>query len=204
MGGGASHHATAKRERLVGISRKPRQASRQGHGSSSSESKVEGTCPDSILGRIEEWLRDDEIDLGDLGLVRIEAEAALELIVEASYQLAADDEKLAPFFEGINMDLVHTHQVQFLRAALSAGQFSYPDRPIRLARLFRGGLDETHFDLFLGHVVTALREFLPEELVAETVQTVLPLRTFFQQEGLRHRGSNQGEGAKRIARRAGQ
>jgi truncated hemoglobin YjbI len=143
------------------------------------------------------------------------AEAALELIVEASYQLAADDEKLAPFFEGINMDLVHTHQVnpssptsipqvQFLRAALSAGQFSYPDRPIRLARLFRGGLDETHFDLFLGHVVTALREFLPEELVAETVQTVLPLRTFFQQEGLRHRGSNQGEGAKRIARRAGQ
>jgi truncated hemoglobin YjbI len=151
------------------------------------------------------------------------AEAALELIVEASYQLAADDEKLAPFSEGINMDLVHTHQVnpssppnlnfnlptsipqvQFLRAALSAGQFGYPDRPIRLARLFRGGLDETHFDLFLGHVVTALREFLPEELVAETVQTVLPLRTFFQQEGLRHRGSNQGEGAKRIARRAGQ
>jgi hypothetical protein len=70
MGGGASQHAAAERERLVGISRKP--ASPQGHGSSSSEGRVEGTCPDSILGQMEEWLRDNEIDLGDLGMVTME------------------------------------------------------------------------------------------------------------------------------------
>jgi hypothetical protein len=94
--------------------------------------------------------------------------------------------------------------VQFLRAALSAGKFSYPDRPTRLARLFLGGLDETHFDLLMGHLNIALREFLPEAIVTDIVQTVLPFRTFFQEEGLRHRlgSANRDEGAKlKIAQR---
>ncbi len=68
---------------------------------------------------------------------------------------------------------------------LSQGSFKYSGKPIRIghARLFDKGLNETHFDMVAGHLVSSLKELgIPEDIVQDIVQVVVPLRQIFESE----------------------
>lgn len=60
------------------------------------------------------------------------------------------------------------------------------------ARLFQTlGLDESHFDLVVGHLVAALQQLnVPEHLVDEVTSILGPLRGIFVDEAQRVRNEN--------------
>lgn len=50
-------------------------------------------------------------------------------------------------------------------------------------RLFEMGLNETHFDMVAGHLVTSMKELaIPEDLITDVVAVVVPLREVFEDE----------------------
>lgn len=51
------------------------------------------------------------------------------------------------------------------------------------SRLFEIGLNETHFDMVAGHLVTSMKELaIPEDLINDVVAVVVPLREVFEDE----------------------
>lgn len=97
------------------------------------------------------------------------------------------DEQLAKFFDGISITRLKVHQKKFLTIAfteippdMDVGQYMVDKH----ARLFQEqGLDGTHFDLVVGHLVAALQQLnVSESMIGEVAAILGPLRVVFADE----------------------
>ncbi len=91
-------------------------------------------------------------------------EAAIETAVDIFYAKVTADEKLLPFFEGVDIERLRGMQRAFLSMALG-GEVEYAGRDLAAAHagLVAKGLNDTHFD----RVMTYLRQTLEELGVGE-------------------------------------
>lgn len=86
---------------------------------------------------------------------RIGGEATIGLIVEKLYREVMADEELAPFFAHSSHDKLKNMQRQFIAAALG-GPNPYSGRSLKDTHKGRG-ITRHHIQLFIGHLVSALR-----------------------------------------------
>jgi hemoglobin len=124
--------------------------------------------------------QDDETPL----LQRLGGASGLRATISGTYQRVLADDKLKPFFEGMSMPALRAHQHRFFTAAFS-GSADLDAASLILERhrnLFeKGGLDEKHFDRFLGHIVDAMvSQELPQDAINEAVTVMKPLRAAFE------------------------
>ena len=123
---------------------------------------------------------------------------AVSAVVEDFYRRILHDDNLAHFFRNANMQNLMTHQIRFLKFALTRSQKNaatntkdqerygkYMDVPSMLLEkhmeLFVShGLNEKHFDMVLLHLSDTLKSFdLDYTLMQETLRAVAPLRSVF-------------------------
>lgn len=117
-------------------------------------------------------------------LQRLGGASGLRATISGTYQRVLADDKLKPFFEGMSMPALRAHQHRFFTAAFS-GSADLDAASLILDRhrhLFeKGGLDEKHFDRFLGHIVDAMvSQELPQDAINEAVTVMKPLRAAFE------------------------
>lgn len=105
---------------------------------------------------------------------RIGGHEALEVVVEDFYCRVLDDDQLASFFAGTNMNRQKGKQVEFLASALG-GPEPYAGPSMKQAHQGRG-ITMHHFNLVAGHLTDSLRAAgVPAETVAEILAVVAPL-----------------------------
>jgi hemoglobin len=118
-------------------------------------------------------------------LDRIGGPAALDLAVELFYDKLVVDEALSVFFEDINMQQLRSHQKKFLTLALTEVPKDIDVPKLMLEKhqkLFSIGLNESHFDMVAGHLVSTLEELqVRTALIDEVVARIAPLRSVFEQ-----------------------
>jgi hemoglobin len=128
---------------------------------------------------------DDETPL----FQRLGGASGIRATISGTYQRILADDKLKPFFEGMSMPALRAHQHRFFTAAFSGvpggGGADLDAASLILERhrhLFeKAGLDETHFDRFLGHIVDAMvAQELPQNAINEAVTVIRPLRATFE------------------------
>mmetsp|Transcript_6989 Transcript_6989/g.11603 ORF Transcript_6989/g.11603 Transcript_6989/m.11603 type:complete len:260 (-) Transcript_6989:383-1162(-) len=117
-------------------------------------------------------------------LSRIGGPTALEAAVEIFYEKLVADKSLAKFFEGIDVNSLKNHQRRFLTLV-----FTEIPKDLDLAlvmqgthaRLFDMGLNERHFDTFVGHLVATLKDMqIKKKFVDEVVAVMAPFRPIFE------------------------
>jgi hemoglobin len=117
-------------------------------------------------------------------LHRIGGPAALEAAVDIFYEKLVHDVNLVPFFDNVNIEKLKDHQRKFLTIALT----EIPkDIDVALLmkekhkRLFAMGLNESHFDLVVGHLAETLRGLqVQDRWIEEIIGIIAPLRAVFQ------------------------
>ena len=100
---------------------------------------------------------------------KIGGKAAVNAAVDLFYKKVLADEKLAPFFEGVDMAKQSASQKIFLNMAFG-GPAKYKGKSMREAhaQLVAKGLKDEHFDLVVKHLGATLQELdVPEELINE-------------------------------------
>ena len=100
---------------------------------------------------------------------------AVAAVVDIFYDRLLADSRLAPVFDGIDMNRLKSHQVIFV-SAVTGG----PDqpKPYDLAAAHRPlNITDEQFDLVADHLVAALRVAAVEQpLIDEVIAAVAPLR----------------------------
>ena len=114
---------------------------------------------------------------------RLGGEDALRAAVDLFYERLTADERLKPFFAGVNMKLLKWHQYHFMSIAFTKIPEDM-DVPLLICtkheRLFQMGLNETHFDIVAGHFVETLKGLgVTQPLIDEAVGVIAPLRCVF-------------------------
>lgn len=127
----------------------------------------------------------ERLDAWPQQALNLDADAALGAVVDEFYDTATNDERLASFFEGADMDSLRKHKFSFMRYAFSDGQAGdYTGRSIQNAHsrlISELGLNENHFDYVAEDVVSALNKFnVPQEIIDDVVAVVAPLHSFFE------------------------
>lgn len=110
---------------------------------------------------------------------RLGGEAAIDAAVDLFYEKAAADERLAPFFDGVEMSMQGASMKAFLGQALG-GPKTYKGRDMRSAHqrlVHEKGLDDGHFIAVAGHLADTLNQMgVPEDLIHEVLGAVEGLR----------------------------
>ncbi|MFQ5533691.1 MAG: chemotaxis protein CheW, partial [Sphingomonadales bacterium] len=109
---------------------------------------------------------------------RIGGQAALEATVKIFYDRVLADATLKPFFEGVNMTLQRQMMGAFLGSGFG-GDVKYTGRALAVAHapLVADGLNDRHFDAFVGHLTETLTETgMAAELTDEVKAIVDGLR----------------------------
>ena len=100
---------------------------------------------------------------------------AVEAVVDDFYERVLADEGLAPYFDGMDMDELRTHQVQFI-SAVAGGPVEYSGADMREAHAHLG-IEEADFDLVGQYLQEALEENgVPEEHVEAIMSEVVALK----------------------------
>lgn len=81
---------------------------------------------------------------------------AVEAVVDDFYDRVLSDDRLEHFFEGMDMDELRSHQVQFI-SSVAGGPVEYDGSGMREAHDHLG-IDDEAFDAVAGHLEHALRE----------------------------------------------
>lgn len=109
----------------------------------------------------------------------------LHAAVDRFYEGLLQDERLMPFFEGSNIQVLKWHQFNFMSVAFSAVPegLDVPNMVLeKHKRLFNQGLNEEHFDIMMEHLRTTFQELsIDPHLVEEAVEVLKPLREIFRQ-----------------------
>jgi hemoglobin len=105
-------------------------------------------------------------------------------VVDHYYDLMVADERLQRFFEGVPLAYLKMHQMRFLKIAFTKFPDDLDIKEYLLKKhatlLAEKGLNETHFDLFIVHLSTALKQSdAPDELLREAMNVIGPLRHVF-------------------------
>ena len=97
------------------------------------------------------------------------------------------DEQMAKFYEGVSLIRLKVHQNKFLTMAFTEIPSDIDvvaflaDKHSRLIQEM--GLNGSHFDVGMGHVVATLQQLnVPEDLITEVISIVGPLRWIFTDE----------------------
>lgn len=105
---------------------------------------------------------------------RLGGEAALQNVVDLFYERVLADSCLAPFFAGIAMDRLRSHQYAFLSHACD-GPRQYNGRSMARAHASLA-IEQRHFDAVAGHLVNALHALrVNETLTSEVITRVARL-----------------------------
>ncbi|GBE66157.1 group 1 truncated hemoglobin GlbN [Mycobacterium sp. MFM001] len=105
---------------------------------------------------------------------KIGGHEALEMVVEDFYMRVLDDDELAGFFAGTNMNRLKGRQAEFLAAALG-GPEAYTGAPMKQVHQGRG-ITMHHFNLVAGHLTDSLSAAgVPPETVNEILGVLAPL-----------------------------
>lgn len=99
---------------------------------------------------------------------------ALEVVVEDFYARVLDDDELAGFFAGTNMNRLKGKQAAFLAAALGGPE---PYKGASMKRVHQGrGITMHHFNLVAGHLTDSLTAAgVPAETITEILGLIAPL-----------------------------
>ncbi|MCV7260347.1 globin domain-containing protein [Mycobacterium shimoidei] len=105
---------------------------------------------------------------------KIGGHEALEVVVEDFYARVLDDDELAGFFAGTNMDRLKGKQAAFLAAALGGPE---PYKGPSMKQVHQGrGITMHHFDLVAGHLTDSLTAAgVPAETITEILGVIAPL-----------------------------
>ncbi|AXG06215.1 group 1 truncated hemoglobin [Haloplanus rubicundus] len=103
---------------------------------------------------------------------------AVESVVDDFYERVLADERLEPYFDGMDMDELRSHQVQFI-SAVAGGPVEYSGANMREAHAHLG-IEEDHFDLVGRYLQEALEangvdEANVEDIMAEVVALKEPV-----------------------------
>ena len=93
---------------------------------------------------------------------------AVEAVVDDFYERVVADDQLAPYFEGMDMDALRTHQVQFI-SAVAGGPVEYTGADMREAHAHMD-IDEADFDRVGQYLQSALEE---NGVADEHVETIM-------------------------------
>lgn len=121
-------------------------------------------------------------------LDRLGGVPALDAVIDSLYFRVMADDDLTDFFGGVDLRALKVHQRQFLSTAFSHKAPSSDSMQKRLMkahrRLFSKGLNESHFDRVVGHLIEALSELLVDRcLINEVVELLSPFREMFETNG---------------------
>jgi hemoglobin len=115
---------------------------------------------------------------------RIGGAPAILATVDEMYDRILNDPTLTPFFQDTDMASQKMHQRQFLTIAFGGVKADIDIAKYiteKHAKSFSLGLNETHFDSVVGHVVDSLASLnVPTELIEEVGGIVGPLRPLFE------------------------
>ncbi|KWX68110.1 group 1 truncated hemoglobin [Mycobacterium sp. NAZ190054] len=106
---------------------------------------------------------------------QIGGSAAVTAAVDDFYRRVTGDPELTPYFEGVDMRRLKTHQRAFIAAAIG-GPEPYRGRPMREAH---SHLDVTaaHFDRVVGHLVQTLTDLgVSGTLIGQIGAKLAPLK----------------------------
>lgn len=109
-------------------------------------------------------------DAGSL-FERLGGKVAVEAAVVRFYEKVMDDDEVAVFFDGLDMDAQIKKQIAFMTMAFD-GPNEYTGKDLRTAheKLVQKGLGDRHFDLIATHLKDTLEEL---EVAQGTVSEVL-------------------------------
>ncbi|MFO0577904.1 MAG: group 1 truncated hemoglobin [Polyangia bacterium] len=96
-------------------------------------------------------------------------EPAMEAAVDIFYRKVLSDERIAHFFEGVDMDRQAAKQKSFL-TMVTGGPNRYTGRDMRAghAHLVKLGLNDSHVDAVIEHLGSTLRELgVSDEKIAK-------------------------------------
>ncbi len=103
---------------------------------------------------------------------------AMEKAVEIFYRKMLSDDRVAGFFEDVDMDRQAAKQTAFL-TMVTGGPNSYTGRDMRSAHahLVARGLNDTHFDIVVKHLGDTLQELgVPAELIQQVAAVAESVR----------------------------
>jgi len=109
---------------------------------------------------------------------RLGGEAAVNAAVDVFYDKVLSDYRINRFFERTDMAQQAEHLKAFMTLAFG-GPNNYTGRSLRdgHARLVRMGLNDSHYDIVVGHLGATLQQLnVPEELIAEAAALVESVR----------------------------
>jgi hemoglobin len=133
-------------------------------------------------------LRKEDFRTSTTLLQRMGGEENLAAVIDHFYDLVLADPKLKRFFEdGIRIEHLKVHQNRFLQMAFTEMPKDFDVVnfiAMRHAKLREGkGLNGTHFDLVVGHLVAALKGmWIEPDVLDDIVKLLEPLRVAFQVE----------------------
>lgn len=93
---------------------------------------------------------------------------AVERVVDDFYDRVLADERLVEYFEGMDMEELRSHQVQFI-SAVAGGPVDYDGRDMRAAHDHLD-VDEEDFDAVAEYLEDALRD---NGVADENVETIM-------------------------------
>jgi hemoglobin len=105
--------------------------------------------------------------------------AAVDAAVDVFYRRVLSDDRIAHFFDSVDMERQAAKQKAFLTMAFG-GPNHYTGQDMRNAHahLVKDGLTDIHFDAVVEHLDGSLRELgVADELIAQVVLTAESTRT---------------------------
>ncbi|MFH5801276.1 group 1 truncated hemoglobin [Haladaptatus sp. CMAA 1911] len=101
--------------------------------------------------------------------------SAVEVVVADFYDRVLSDERLIPYFDGMDMDELRAHQIQFI-SSVAGGPVEYSGADMREAHAHLD-IDETDFEAVGAHLETALRSNdVSEENIEKVMDEVVALK----------------------------
>ncbi len=100
---------------------------------------------------------------------KLGGEAAVDAAVDIFYRRVLSDDRIAHFFESVDMEAQAAKQKAFLTMAFG-GPHHYSGLDMRRghAHLVKNGLNDAHFDAVMENLAATMQELkVPEELIAE-------------------------------------
>ena len=104
---------------------------------------------------------------------KLGGETAVNAAVDIFYRKVLADDRIARFFEGVDMDAQASKQKAFLTMAFG-GPNNYSGKDMRdgHAHLVKDGLNDTHFDAVVENLGATLKELgVSDDLIGEVAAT---------------------------------
>ena len=135
-------------------------------------------------------------------LEKLGGRKVLQKATDIFYDRQVKDERLHKFFHGTELEILKWHQFNLMGIAFTHVPDNFDVRHlilVRHKRLFDEGLDETYFDIVMGHFEATLTEMnIDQQLIHDALDVVKPLRSIFAEGAEEARQRRRDEQKKRL------